>query len=136
MLVTHALYGLLMLYGVSNFLVYELCICVLLMYVCMHQCMDYVLDNLWYSNYKNLYVLVLYGLFHPFSSMLSIVHVQSTYNVNKSVTTICMIFVYFSIYFLALQAPKPMASVLLKTGPINRQSRSIYWNSVQFIDTI
>jgi hypothetical protein len=68
--------------------------------------MDYVLDNLWYSNYKNLYVPMLYGLFHLFSSMLSIVHVQSTYNVNKSVTTIYMIFVYFSIYFLGTASPK------------------------------
>jgi hypothetical protein len=81
MLVTRMFYGPLMLYGVANFLVYGLCICVWLIYVCVPQCMNYVLDNMWCSNSKNLCVLmflpILYGVFHPFLSMLPIVHVQS-----------------------------------------------------------
>jgi hypothetical protein len=43
--------------------------------MCVSQCMNYMLDNLWCSNSKNLYVPMLYGVFHPFSSMLLIVHV-------------------------------------------------------------
>jgi hypothetical protein len=58
--------------------------------MCVSQCMDYMLDNLWCSNSKNICVPIflpmLYGVFHPFSYILSIVHVQSIYNVNKSVT--------------------------------------------------
>jgi hypothetical protein len=96
MLVTRLLYSPLMLYGVSNFPVYRLCICVWLMYVCASM---YGLC----SNSKNVYVPMflpmLYGVSHPFSSMPPIVHVQSFYNVNKSVTTICMIFVDFPRFF-------------------------------------
>jgi hypothetical protein len=73
------------------------------MYVFVPQCMDYVLDNLWCSNSKNLWVPmflpILYVVFHPYSSMLSIVQVQSIYNVNKVVTTICMIFDDFPRFF-------------------------------------
>jgi hypothetical protein len=47
--------------------------------MCVPQYIDYMLDNLWCSNYKNLYVPMflpmLYGIFHPFLSMLPIVHV-------------------------------------------------------------
>jgi hypothetical protein len=67
------------------------------MYVCVPQYMDYVLDNLWCSNSKNLcvpmFLPILYVVFHPFSSMHAIEHVQSIYNVYKAVTTISMIFV-------------------------------------------
>jgi hypothetical protein len=59
------------------------------MYVCVTQCMNYVLDNLYCSNSKNsclpMFLPILYVLFFPFSSMLQIVHVQSVYNVNKPV---------------------------------------------------
>jgi hypothetical protein len=104
--------------------------------MCVHQYMNYVLDNLWCSNSKNLCVFILYGVFHPFSSMLPIVHVQSIYNMNKSVTTICMIFVDFFRFFLTLQAPNPTESVLFKTGLVNQQNRSVYHISVWFIDLI
>jgi hypothetical protein len=104
------------------------------MYVGVPQCMDYVLDNLWCSNFKNLcvpkFLPTLYIVFHPFSSMLPIVHV------NKPVTTIYMIFVDFPRFFLALQAPKPMESILFKTGPINWQNWSVYRISIQFTDLI
>jgi hypothetical protein len=40
-----------------------------------------------------------YDVFHHFLSMLSIAHVQSIYNMNKSMTTICMIFIDFSRFF-------------------------------------
>jgi hypothetical protein len=50
--------------------------------------MDYVLDYFWCSNSKKLYVhmfhLMLYGVFHPISSMLPILHIKSIYNMNKS----------------------------------------------------
>jgi hypothetical protein len=69
------------------------------MYVCVPQCMDYVLDNLCCSNSKNLclpmFLPILYVVFYSFSHMLQIVHVQNVYNVSKPVTTICMIFVDF-----------------------------------------
>jgi hypothetical protein len=65
--------------------------------------MDYVLDYFWCSNSKNLHVpmfhSMLYGIFHPISSMLLIIHVKSIYNVNKSLSTVCMIIVdFFSIF--------------------------------------
>jgi hypothetical protein len=65
--------------------------------------MDYVLDYFWCSNSKNLHVpmfhSMLYGIFYPISSMLLIVHVKSIYNVNKSLSTVCMIIVdFFSIF--------------------------------------
>jgi hypothetical protein len=73
------------------------------MSVCVPQSMDYVLDNLWCRNSKNMCVLmflpILYGVFYPFSSMLLIVHVQSIYNMPKPLTIICMIFIDFSIFF-------------------------------------
>jgi hypothetical protein len=53
--------------------------------------MDYELDNFSCSNSKNLYVpmfhLMMYGVFHPISYMLPILHVKSIYNVNKSLST-------------------------------------------------
>jgi hypothetical protein len=65
--------------------------------------MDYVLDNLWCSNSKNLCILmfvpILYVVFQRFLSMLPILHGQSIYNVHKSVRTICMIFVDFTSFF-------------------------------------
>jgi hypothetical protein len=79
---------------------------------------------------------ILYVVFHHFSSMLPIVHVQSIYNVNKPVTTICMIFVDFFRFFLALQAPKSTESVLFEIGPVNQQNWSGYQNLVQFTDLI
>jgi hypothetical protein len=83
MLVTRVLYGPLMLYVVSNFFG------VWTIYLCVTQCMDYVLDNLCCSNSKNsclpMFLPILYVLFYPFSSMLQIVHVQSVYNINKPV---------------------------------------------------
>jgi hypothetical protein len=73
------------------------------MYLCVPQCIDYALDNLWCSNSKNIYVPMfhpmLHGVFHPFSSMFPILHVQSIYNVNKLVSTVCMIFVDFPRFF-------------------------------------
>jgi hypothetical protein len=74
------------------------------MYVGVPQCMDYVLDNLWCSNFKNLcvpkFLPTLYIVFHPFLSMLPIVHV------NKPVTTIYMIFVDFPRFFFGTASPK------------------------------
>jgi hypothetical protein len=103
MLVTCVLYGALMSYGVSNFLVYGLCIYVRLMSLCVPQCIDYVLDNLWCSNSKNtcvpMFLPILYSVFHSFSSILLIVHAQSIYNVTKPLTTICMIFIDFLRFF-------------------------------------
>jgi hypothetical protein len=65
--------------------------------------MDYVLDNLWCINSKNLcvpmFVHILYVMFQRFSSMLPILHYQSMYNVHKPVTTICMIFIDFTRFF-------------------------------------
>jgi hypothetical protein len=65
--------------------------------------MDYVLDNLWCSNSKNLcvsmFVHILYVVFKRFLSMLPVLHGQSMYNVHESVRTICMIFVYFTRFF-------------------------------------
>jgi hypothetical protein len=62
--------------------------------------MDYVLDNLGCSNFKNLcvpmFVHILYVMFQYFSSMLQILYDQSIYNVHKSVTIICMIFIDFT----------------------------------------
>jgi hypothetical protein len=85
--------------------------------------MDYVLDYFWCSNSKNLHVpmfhSMLYGIFHPISSMLLIIHVKSIYNVNKSLSTVCMIIVDFFQFFM-LQAPKSTASVLFKIGLINQ----------------
>jgi hypothetical protein len=79
------------------------------MYVCVPQCMNYVLDNLCCSNSKNLYLPmflpILYVVFYPFSSMLKNVHVQNVYNVNKPVTTICMLFVDFFRFFCT-RSPK------------------------------
>jgi hypothetical protein len=79
------------------------------LYMCVPQCMNYVLDNLCYSNSKNLclpmFLHILYVVFYHFSSMLQIVHVQSIYNVNKPVTTICMIFVDFFRFFYT-RSPK------------------------------
>jgi hypothetical protein len=57
--VTRVLYGAVILYGVSKFLVYELCICAWPMSMRVPQYVDYVLDNLWYSNFKNLCVSIL-----------------------------------------------------------------------------
>jgi hypothetical protein len=93
--------------------------------MCLSPCMNYVLDNLWCSNSKNLCVLmfipILYVVFHPFSSMLQIVYVQNIYNVNKQLTTICMIFANFFIFFLG--------TAILKTNEIsfvqNRSSKPI-----------
>jgi hypothetical protein len=102
------------------------------MYLCVARCMDYFRC----SNSKNLYVFMfhpmLYGVFHPFSSMLSILHVKSIYNVNKSLSIIFMIFVDVPRFFYTLQTPKLTASVTGKTGPINWQNRSINQNSVRF----
>jgi hypothetical protein len=71
--------------------------------MCVPQCMEYVLDNLWYSNSKNLcvsmFLPILCVVFHPFSSMLQSIHVQSIYNVNKPLTTICIVFVDFLRFF-------------------------------------
>jgi hypothetical protein len=107
-----------MLYEVSKFSVYGQCICVWLMYVCMPQCVDYVLDNLWCSNSKNLDVFmflpIFYVVFHPFSSMLTITHIQSIYHMYKVVTTISTIFVHFLRFFFALQAPKSIESILFQ----------------------
>jgi hypothetical protein len=64
---------------------------------------------------------MLYGVFHPFSSMLSILHVQSIYNVNKSLSKVYMTFVDF----FTLQTPKPTVSVFFKIGSVNRQNRSV-----------
>jgi hypothetical protein len=51
------------------------------MYLCVPHCMEYVFNNFWCSNSKNLYVPMfhpmLYDVFHHFSSMLPILHVQS-----------------------------------------------------------
>jgi hypothetical protein len=59
------------------------------MYLCVPHCIDYVLDNLWCSNSKNIYVPMfhpmLHDVFYPFSSILPILHVQSIYNGNKYV---------------------------------------------------
>jgi hypothetical protein len=50
--------------------------------------MNYVLDNLWCSNSKNLcvtmFVPILYVVFQCFSSMLPILYDQSMYNVHTS----------------------------------------------------
>jgi hypothetical protein len=75
------------------------------MYVCVPQYMDYVLDNLCCSNSQSLCLSMF--VFYPFLSMLQILYVQSVYNVNKSVTTICIIFIDFSRFFLAREALKP-----------------------------
>jgi hypothetical protein len=53
-----------------------------------------------------MFLSILYVVFYPFSSMLQIVHVQSVYNVNKPVTTICMIFVDFLQKKIGTQSPK------------------------------
>jgi hypothetical protein len=78
--------------------------------MCMPQCMDYMLNNLCCSNSQNLclhmFLPILYVVFYPFSFMLQIVHVQSVYNINKLVGTICMIFIDFSRFFLPREAPK------------------------------
>jgi hypothetical protein len=67
------------------------------LYMCVPQCIDYVLDNLWCSNSENLcvptFLPILYVVLHSFSSMLTIAHVQSIYNVYKVVTIISTIFV-------------------------------------------
>jgi hypothetical protein len=82
--------------------------CIFYVFVCdlctyVPQCMNYVLDNLWCRNSKNLCVPmilhILYDVFDPFSSMLPIVHVQSIYNVNKLETTKFMISVDFLDFF-------------------------------------
>jgi hypothetical protein len=129
MLVTCVLYDPLMLYKISNFPVYGLCICVRLMYVCVAQCMDYVLDNLCCSNSQNLcltmFLSILYIVFYPFSSMLQIVHTQSVYNVNKSVAIICMIFVDFFRFFLPRETPKPTGSVCSKFVQFIKNSFSL-----------
>jgi hypothetical protein len=62
--------------------------------------------------------------------MLQIVHVQSVYNVNKPVTTICMIFVNFFSDFFGTGSSKT------ETGPVNRQNRSVYQNFVRSITQI
>jgi hypothetical protein len=54
-----------------------------------------------------MFLPILYVVFYPFSFMLQIVHVQSVYNINKPVGTICMIFIDFSRFFLPREAPKP-----------------------------
>jgi hypothetical protein len=92
--------------------------------VCAHQCMDYVLNNLYFSNSKNIclpmFFPILYIVFYHFSSMLKNVHIQNVYNVNKSVIIICIIFVDFFRFFLTLKTSKPMGSVFIKTDMINR----------------
>jgi hypothetical protein len=47
-----------------------------------------------------------------------------------------MIFINFFRFYLAREAPKPTRSVLPKTGPVNRQNRSIYQNFIRFIAQI
>jgi hypothetical protein len=58
-------------------------------------------------------------VFQRFSSMVPILHVQIIYNVHKPLTTISMIFVYFT-SFLALEAAKPTKSVCSKPGKIGQ----------------
>jgi hypothetical protein len=58
--------------------------------------MDYVLNNLWCSNSKNIcvpmFIPILYVVFEHFLSKLIILHDQSMYDVHKLMTIICMIF--------------------------------------------
>jgi hypothetical protein len=80
------------------------------MYLCVTYCMTYVLNNLWCSNSRNLcvfmFVGILYIVFQCFSSMLLILHDQSMYNMHKPVTTICIIFIDFTRFFLSLGSTK------------------------------
>jgi hypothetical protein len=48
------------------------------MYVCAHQCMDYVLDNLWCSNSKNILYKALTTISTIFIYFLIFVHTVST----------------------------------------------------------
>jgi hypothetical protein len=62
-----------------------------------------------------LYLLLSYMLFQHFSFMVPILYIQIMYNVYKSLTTISMIFVYFTRFFLAWEVAKPV-SLLIFSG--------------------
>jgi hypothetical protein len=46
-----------------------------------------------------MFATILYIVFQRFSSMVLILHVQIIYNVHKPLTTISMIFIYFTRFF-------------------------------------
>jgi hypothetical protein len=73
-----------------------------------------------------MFLLILYDVFHPFLSMLPIVHVQSIYNLIKPVTTCCMIFVDFPWFFWHCKHQN--------RSLVNQQNRSVYRTSVWFTD--
>jgi hypothetical protein len=69
-----------------------------------------VLDNLWYNNYND-YVLLCLLLSYVccismFSSMLSILHIQIMYNVQKSLIKISMI-LFILLDFFSHESSKP-----------------------------
>jgi hypothetical protein len=53
-----------------------------------------------------LYLLLSYMLFQHFSFMVPILYIQIMYNVYKSLTTISMIFVYFTRFFFSMGSSK------------------------------
>jgi hypothetical protein len=137
--VTLALYSALILYEVSNFSVYGLCICAWLMSVCVPQCMDYVLDNLWCSNSKNLcvpmFLPILYYVFHLFFIYASNCTCTKYLQCDQTTDNNMYDFYWFP-PFLAQEAPKPTSSDLVKTGLVNRQNQSVYRYFIRFIDWI
>jgi hypothetical protein len=113
--------------------------------------MDYVLDNLWWSNSNNLcvpmYVPILYVVF------------QRMYNVHKPVRTICMILLILPDFYLCFQFYMAKVCIICtnqwkqyvcfllilsgfsshgstKTALVNRQNRLVYLILVCFTDSI
>jgi hypothetical protein len=112
--VTHVLYDQFILYGVPNFSVYGVYICVwlnvwtmcwiicdgviLITYVFLCMFLSYMLcfnACIMCTNQWEQYVWFFVD-FTKFLSMLPILHGQSVYNMYKPVKTICMIFIYAS----------------------------------------
>jgi hypothetical protein len=73
-----------------------------------------------------MFLPILYDVFHPFLSMLPIVHVQSIYNLIKPVTTCYMIFVDFPWFFWHCKHQN--------RSPVNQQKRPVYRTLVWFTD--
>jgi hypothetical protein len=113
------------------------------MSLCVPRCMDYALDYFWCSNSKNLYVPpmfhpMLYGVFHPISSMLPILHVKSISNVNTSLITVCMIIVNFLRFFYTASPKTDRISFVQNRSnkPAHRFSLSIRFKLFNYLNFI